>query len=184
MPSATKVAVQHFCHLLFLRSRCWQPRVQNISRNAYACRVAMRIYAPSRGPANRVRYGARMPDRNRRFLLRKRPSGRIGPDTFELSEEAVPEIGDGEALVRGPDEPRVDQRHADVFAAGQHRRGHPRARTRRGRRVEQIRTIGSARPCRASSAGRSTRSPRTRCLCCRSTSPRASRGAPTSARSG
>jgi NADPH-dependent curcumin reductase CurA len=41
-----------------------------------------------------------MPDRNRRFLLRERPSGRIGPNTFELSEEAVPEIGDGEALVR------------------------------------------------------------------------------------
>ena len=41
-----------------------------------------------------------MPDRNRRFLLRDRPSGRIGPDTFELSEEAVPEIGHGEALVR------------------------------------------------------------------------------------
>ena len=41
-----------------------------------------------------------MHDRNRRFLLRERPSGRIGPDTFELSEEAVPEIGDSEALVR------------------------------------------------------------------------------------
>jgi NADPH-dependent curcumin reductase CurA len=41
-----------------------------------------------------------MSDRNRRFLLRARPTGRIGPDTFELSEEAVPEIGDGEALVR------------------------------------------------------------------------------------
>jgi NADPH-dependent curcumin reductase CurA len=41
-----------------------------------------------------------MPDRNRRFLLRERPSGRIGPETFELVEEAVPEIGDGEALVR------------------------------------------------------------------------------------
>ena len=41
-----------------------------------------------------------MSDRNRRFLLRERPSGRIGPDTFELSEEAVPDIGDGEALVR------------------------------------------------------------------------------------
>jgi NADPH-dependent curcumin reductase CurA len=40
-----------------------------------------------------------MPDRNRRFLLRERPSGRIGPDTFGLVEEAVPEIGDGEALV-------------------------------------------------------------------------------------
>ncbi|MCV7425659.1 NADP-dependent oxidoreductase [Mycobacterium montefiorense] len=41
-----------------------------------------------------------MPDRNRRFLLRERPTGRIGPSTFELSEEAVPEIADGEALVR------------------------------------------------------------------------------------
>jgi NADPH-dependent curcumin reductase CurA len=41
-----------------------------------------------------------MPDRNRRFLLRERPTGRIGPDTFELSEVPVPELGDGEALVR------------------------------------------------------------------------------------
>lgn len=45
-------------------------------------------------------YGARMAERNRRFLLRERPTGRIGPNTFELSEEAVPDIGDGEALVR------------------------------------------------------------------------------------
>ncbi len=41
-----------------------------------------------------------MPETNRRFLLRERPSGRIGPDTFELTEEAVPEIRDGQALVR------------------------------------------------------------------------------------
>jgi NADPH-dependent curcumin reductase CurA len=41
-----------------------------------------------------------MPERNRRFLLRERPTGRIGPNTFELSEEAVPELADGEALVR------------------------------------------------------------------------------------
>lgn len=41
-----------------------------------------------------------MPDRNRRFLLRQRPTGRIGPDTFELGEVPIPEIGDGEALVR------------------------------------------------------------------------------------
>ncbi len=41
-----------------------------------------------------------MTERNRRFLLRERPSGRIGPDTFELREEAVPELADGEALVR------------------------------------------------------------------------------------
>jgi NADPH-dependent curcumin reductase CurA len=41
-----------------------------------------------------------MTERNRRFLLRQRPSGRIGPDTFELTEQPVPELGDGEALVR------------------------------------------------------------------------------------
>lgn len=41
-----------------------------------------------------------MSDQNRRFLLRERPTGRIGPDTFELSEEPIPAIGDGEALVR------------------------------------------------------------------------------------
>src|SRR5271167_2429745 len=41
-----------------------------------------------------------MSDVNRRFLLRERPTGRINDRTFELVEEAVPEIGDGEALVR------------------------------------------------------------------------------------
>ncbi|MGZ4578353.1 MAG: NADP-dependent oxidoreductase, partial [Mycobacterium sp.] len=41
-----------------------------------------------------------MVERNRRFLLRERPTGRIGPGTFELSEESVPELADGEALVR------------------------------------------------------------------------------------
>ncbi|WP_158017067.1 NADP-dependent oxidoreductase [Mycobacterium basiliense] len=41
-----------------------------------------------------------MTDRNRRFLLRARPTGRIGPETFELSEAPIPEIGEGEALVR------------------------------------------------------------------------------------
>jgi NADPH-dependent curcumin reductase CurA len=39
-------------------------------------------------------------ERNRRFLLRERPSGRIGPGTFELVDGPVPEIADGEALVR------------------------------------------------------------------------------------
>ncbi len=37
---------------------------------------------------------------NRRFLLRERPTGRIDDRTFELVEEPVPEIGEGEALVR------------------------------------------------------------------------------------
>ncbi|OBH88686.1 NADP-dependent oxidoreductase [Mycobacterium sp. E2733] len=41
-----------------------------------------------------------MTGRNRRFLLRERPTGRIGPSTFELSEEAIPELDDGQALVR------------------------------------------------------------------------------------
>ena len=41
-----------------------------------------------------------MSEVNRRFLLRERPTGRIDERTFELVEEAVPEIGDGEALVR------------------------------------------------------------------------------------
>lgn len=41
-----------------------------------------------------------MTDLNRRFLLRNRPDGRITSDTFELVEEPVPEIKDGEALVQ------------------------------------------------------------------------------------
>jgi NADPH-dependent curcumin reductase CurA len=41
-----------------------------------------------------------MTDINRRYLLRNRPTGRIAADTFELVEEPVPQIGEGEALVR------------------------------------------------------------------------------------
>ncbi|WP_156688799.1 NADP-dependent oxidoreductase [Mycobacterium sp. Marseille-P9652] len=41
-----------------------------------------------------------MAAQNRRFLLRERPKGRIGANTFELTEEAIPELADGEALVR------------------------------------------------------------------------------------
>lgn len=41
-----------------------------------------------------------MPESNRRFILRNRPVGRIDADTFELVEDVIPEIGDGEALVR------------------------------------------------------------------------------------
>jgi NADPH-dependent curcumin reductase CurA len=41
-----------------------------------------------------------MPEANRRFILRSRPAGRITPDTFELVEDAIPEIEAGEALVR------------------------------------------------------------------------------------
>ena len=41
-----------------------------------------------------------MTDTNRRFLLRERPTGRIDDKTFQLDPQPVPEIGDGEALVR------------------------------------------------------------------------------------
>ncbi len=41
-----------------------------------------------------------MADQNQRFLLRERPTGRIDDATFELDVQPVPEIGEGEALVR------------------------------------------------------------------------------------
>jgi len=41
-----------------------------------------------------------MSESNRRYLLRKRPQGRVAADDFELATEPVPEIGPGEALVR------------------------------------------------------------------------------------
>jgi NADPH-dependent curcumin reductase CurA len=41
-----------------------------------------------------------MSETNRRFLLRERPKERVDADTFELVTEPVPEIGDGEALIR------------------------------------------------------------------------------------
>jgi hypothetical protein len=41
-----------------------------------------------------------MAERNRRFVLRERPDGRIGPDTFELVEDAAPEPGENQALVK------------------------------------------------------------------------------------
>jgi hypothetical protein len=41
-----------------------------------------------------------MPDSNRRFILRSRPEGRIIDDTFELTEEAIPQINEGQALIR------------------------------------------------------------------------------------
>jgi NADPH-dependent curcumin reductase CurA len=37
---------------------------------------------------------------NRRYVLRKRPNGRIDDSTFELVEEPVPEPGSGQALVQ------------------------------------------------------------------------------------
>ena len=41
-----------------------------------------------------------MAERNRQFRLHERPQGRIGPTTFDLVEEDVPQLGEGEALVR------------------------------------------------------------------------------------
>jgi NADPH-dependent curcumin reductase CurA len=37
---------------------------------------------------------------NRQWLYAKQPQGKIGPDTFQWTETAIPEPGDGEALVR------------------------------------------------------------------------------------
>ena len=37
---------------------------------------------------------------NRQFRLKDRPSGRVGQHNFDLVEEPVPEIADGEALLR------------------------------------------------------------------------------------
>jgi NADPH-dependent curcumin reductase CurA len=41
-----------------------------------------------------------MSEDNRRFLLAERPSGPVDENTFDLVREPVPEIGEGEALVR------------------------------------------------------------------------------------
>jgi NADPH-dependent curcumin reductase CurA len=41
-----------------------------------------------------------MRESNRRFILRRRPEGRITAETFELVEDTIPEIKPGEALVR------------------------------------------------------------------------------------
>jgi NADPH-dependent curcumin reductase CurA len=41
-----------------------------------------------------------MSDTNRRLVLRERPTGRIDESTFQLDPQPVPEIGDGEALLR------------------------------------------------------------------------------------
>jgi len=41
-----------------------------------------------------------LPQRNRRFTLRERPVERIDASTFELTESPIPELADGEALVR------------------------------------------------------------------------------------
>ena len=57
-------------------------------------------------------------DVNRRFLLRERPTGRIDDRTFELVEEPVPEIGEGEALVRT----RLDLARSRRTAPGSARR--------------------------------------------------------------
>ena len=41
-----------------------------------------------------------MTETNRRFLLKARPEGLAGPEHFALDEGPIPEIGDGEVLVR------------------------------------------------------------------------------------
>lgn len=108
-----------------------------------------------------------MSDRNRRFLLRERPTDRIGPGTFELNEEAVPEIGDGEALVRvdwisldPTNRMWINETPTYLPPVGI---GEVMRAAGLGEVVasKKIRTMPSVRPCKASSAGRSTRSSRT-----------------------
>jgi NADPH-dependent curcumin reductase CurA len=41
-----------------------------------------------------------MPEENRRFLLAERPTGPVDENTYDLVRELVPEIGEGEALVK------------------------------------------------------------------------------------
>jgi len=41
-----------------------------------------------------------MPEQYRKFLIAQRPSGRVDQSTFDLVSEDVPEIGEGEALIR------------------------------------------------------------------------------------
>src|SRR5260370_39632910 len=37
---------------------------------------------------------------NRQVLLVEKPTGKLGPEHFKMSEAAIPEPGDGEALLR------------------------------------------------------------------------------------
>ena len=41
-----------------------------------------------------------MAEENRRFLLAERPTGPVDDNTYDLVGEPVPEVGEGEALVR------------------------------------------------------------------------------------
>ncbi|MBS1836622.1 MAG: hypothetical protein JST64_02880, partial [Actinobacteria bacterium] len=44
--------------------------------------------------------GADLPERMQRIVLRRRPEGLLSDDDVELIESAVPELADGEALMR------------------------------------------------------------------------------------
>jgi NADPH-dependent curcumin reductase CurA len=61
---------------------------------------AARLRIPRQQAAERTCQYRAVTSRNRRFLLRQRPDGRIGPENFELVEEQVAEIGENEALIR------------------------------------------------------------------------------------
>ena len=141
------------------------------------------------GLSKRVLYIALMPDRNRRFILRERPLGRIGPDTFELREEAVPDIGDGEALVRVDWISLDPTNRAWINETPTYLPPVGIGEVMRARGLGEV--VASNNPnytvgqtVQGLVGGRSTRSRRTRCLCFPSTSLRAFRRAPTSARSG
>src|ERR1043165_3065649 len=41
-----------------------------------------------------------MPNRNRQILLKNRPKGPVTPDVFEVKESSIPDIQDGQFLVK------------------------------------------------------------------------------------
>ena len=110
---------------------------------------------------------------NRKFTLAARPVGMPKESDFKLIETPVLEPNAGEmhrsrALHLGrPVHARPHQRRQVVRRAGRDRRRDGRRRGRQGGRIEQRRASRRATSCRASSAGRNTRSPTAR-ACARS----------------
>ena len=81
-----------------------------------------------------------MADVNRQYLLKTRPEGRVTREDFDLVETPLPDIGDGEALVRlsylslDPTN-RVWMSEDSYLPKVRDRRGHARRGCRRGGRL-------------------------------------------------
>ena len=82
-----------------------------------------------------------VPAVNRQLKLARRPEGRVSLDDFRSSNRRRPQVEDGAVLARtlflsvDPDQPRVDEGRAPIYAAGRDRRGDALGRPRRNRRV-------------------------------------------------